>query len=309
MATYLVTQATGQQSRAVIKHLLASGAKVHAVVRDLTKELPADLKHDSITLFQGESKTFDDIYAAAQGCKGVFLNTFPIPGLEALQARTIVEASKKAGVESVVAASTVMTDNRAQWDNNEIKAIQLHGYWASKYELEGIVRGSGFSKGYTIVRPGMIHYDLFLPGSMGNFPRLSTHAEIDDLLQPGRTITWTDCDDIGRYAAAALLDPAKYSGQELDLVGASLDFEEVCAIVSKVSGRKVQAVKRTWEQLGEMGAQVFGQAFQLMANMKDWSYVIDNAKKVEEKFGMKMTSLEDALVRDRAQLLAGLPQN
>jgi uncharacterized protein YbjT (DUF2867 family) len=309
MGTYLVTQATGQQSRAVIKHLLASGAKVHAVVRDLTKELPADLKHNNIKLFQGESKTFDDIYVAAQGCKGVFLNTYPIPGLESLQAKTIVEACKKAGVESVVGSSTIMTNNKSHWDNDEIKAIQLHGYWASKYELEGIVRSSGFSKGYTIVRPGVIHFGLFLPGSLGNFPRLSTHAEIDDLLQPDRSLSWTDCDDIGRYAAAALLDPVKYSGQELDLVNAVFGYEELCAIVRRVSGREVHSVKRTWEELGEIGAQVWGQRFQLMANLKDWSYVVENAKAVEEKFGLKFTSFEDALIRDKAQLLAGLPKS
>ncbi|KAF5962965.1 nitrogen metabolite repression protein nmrA [Fusarium bulbicola] len=81
MSVYLVTQATGQQSQWVIKHLLGAGHKIHVVVRNIEK-MPALLSDPNITLFQGESKNLHDIFGAAQGCEAAFLNTVSFPGLE-----------------------------------------------------------------------------------------------------------------------------------------------------------------------------------------------------------------------------------
>ncbi|KAH7122037.1 NmrA-like family protein [Dactylonectria estremocensis] len=305
MSTYLITQATGQQSRWVITHLLEAGAKIHGVVRDLEK-VPPILKNPSITLFQGESKNFDDILAAARGCKGAFLNTVPYPGLETLQAKTIVEACQEAGVETIVAATTHGTGIKANWDGDAMKAIQLDHYYSSKATVEELVRAGKF-KAYTILRPSLIHHDFFLPGSLLNFPQLHTHGVIDSLLDDGKVIPYTDASDIGKYAAAALQDPAKFAGQELDLGNELLTFEEVRDILKRVSGREVTVVKRTPEELKELGISVFGQAFQLMANIKDLSWTTTAAKGIQEKFGIPFTSLEEALQRDRAQLLECLP--
>lgn len=305
MSTYLVTQATGGQGRSVISHLLAAGHKIHAVVRDLQK-VPPSLQHPSITLFQGESKNFEDIFKAAQGCKGVFLNTFPYPGLEALQAKTIVEASRKAGVENIVAATTHSTGNKAMWDDDATKAINLHGYFTSKATVEDIVRAGGFHA-YTILRPAVLHFDFFVPGAYGNFPRLPSDGELDHLLDDGARLPMTDANDIGKYAAAAFQDPAKFGGQEIDLGNELLTIEEIRDILIRVSGRQVRAPKRTQKELEEMGIAVFGQAFHLMSNIKDLSWTTARAKETQEKFGIPFTSLEEALQRDKALLLECLP--
>ncbi|KAJ3541189.1 hypothetical protein NM208_g4722 [Fusarium decemcellulare] len=305
MATYLVTQATGQQSQWVVRHLLGAGAKVHAVVRDLQK-VPPILKEPDVTLFQGESKNLDDVLAAAQGCKGAFLNTVPFPGLESLQAKTIVEACQKAGVESVVAATTVCTADKSIWDNDETKEMGLHGYFASKAEVEDIVRAGKFQS-YTILRPAVLHHDFFLPGAHGNFPRLPTHGELDDLLINGARVPYTDTYDLGKYAAAALRDPARFNGKEIDLGNELLTFEEVREVLVKVSGRDVRVVKRTVEELEKMGASVFGQKFQLLSNIRDLSWITAEAKKVQEEFGIPFTPLAGSVQRDKDRLLECLP--
>ncbi|KAI7773280.1 hypothetical protein LA080_011358 [Diaporthe eres] len=305
MSTYLITQATGQQSRWVISHLLAAGSKIHAVVRDL-QNVPPILQDPNITLFQGESKNFEDIFKAAQGCKGVFLNTFPYPGLEARQAKTVVEASQKAGVETIVVATTHGTANKAMWDDEATKKINLHQYFSSKTTVEEIVRAGGF-QAYTILRPAVIHHDFFVPGCYGNFPRLPTHGELDHLLEDGARVPYTDANDIGKYAAAALLDPAKFASQEIDLGNELLTIEQVRDILTQVSGRQVKATKHTQKEVKEMGISVFGQAFHLMSNIKDLSWTTARAKEVQEKFGIPFTSLEAAVQRDRALLLECLP--
>lgn len=305
MATYLVTQATGQQSRWVVTHLLAAGAKVHAVVRDLQK-VPPILQDPGVTLFQGESKNFEDIFRAAQGCRGVFLNTVPFPGLEALQAKTVVEACKKAGVESIVAATTFAASNKAMWDDDGTKKIQLHQYFTSKAEVEDIVRGGEF-QAYTILRPAVIHHDFFLPGCLQNFPRLPTHGELDHLLNEGAKMAYTDAHDVGKYAAAALQNPSKFGGQEYDLANELLTMQDVRDILTKVSGREVRATKRTPAEMDEMGISVFGQKFYLWVNIKDLSSVPVVANEVQAKSGIRFTSLEAALQRDKARLLECLP--
>ncbi|KKY37932.1 hypothetical protein UCDDA912_g02149 [Diaporthe ampelina] len=305
MGTFLVTQGTGQQSRWVISHLLAAGSKIHAVVRDLQK-VPPVLQDPSITLFRGESQNFEDILKAAQGCKGVFLNTFPYPGLEALQAKTVVEACQKAGIEQIVVATTHGTANKAMWDDEITKEINLHQYFSSKAAVEEIVRAGGFQS-YTILRPAVIHHDFFKPGCYGNFPRLPTHGELDHLLEDGARLPFTDASDVGKYAAAALRDPAKFGGQEIDLGNELVTIEEARDILTQVSGRPVWVTKRTQKEVEEMCISVFGQAFHLLSNIKDLSWTIAGAKEVQDKFGIPFTSLEAAVQRDRALLLECLP--
>ncbi|KAH7146629.1 hypothetical protein B0J13DRAFT_664083 [Dactylonectria estremocensis] len=108
-------------------------------------------------------------------------------------------------------------------------------------------------------------------------------------------------------SGAAFQDPTKFAGQEIDLGNELLTFEEVRDILIKVSGRDVRVVKRTPEELKEMGISVFGQAFQLMANIKDLSWTTAVAKAVQDKFEIPFTSLEEVLQRDRALLLECLP--
>lgn len=306
MATYLITQGTGQQSRAIIEHLLAAGAKVHAIVRDPAKVQPL-LKEPGVTLFQGETKNTDDIAAAAKGCTAAFLNTFPLPlGLEAEQSRAFVDACKKTGIKHVVANTTSGTDRKDLWDVEATKPLGLHAYYTSKASIEDIIRGGGFET-YTILRPGLIHSDFFGFGAAMNFPRFATHAEIDDLQDDGITMHFTDCDDIGKYGAAALLNPDKFGGQEITLVGDDLNFTQVAEIVTRVSGQQVRAVKRTPEEVEQMGNTVTGQKFQLGQNLYGRKMMRASANDAPAKFGIPFNSLETALTREKARLLETLP--
>ncbi|KAK8019078.1 hypothetical protein PG990_004216 [Apiospora arundinis] len=286
-STYLITQATGGQSGWVITHLLAAGAKVHAMVRNLNKELPAVLREPGVTLFEGDSTNSDAIYQAAQGCQGVFLNTVPYPpGLEVQQAKTVLAAARKAGVATVVSSSTIGTDEAALRASDAVRDCGLAGYYASKHEAEELVRAAGF-EAYTIVRPAVIHYDLCTARHLEN--------------TPGSAAT---------YVAAALLagPTGKFANQEIDMCHELFDFDEVAALLNKVAGKKdVKAVKRTVEELKAMDAFVFGEAFHLLANAYDFSsHGGAAAAGVQAKFGIPFTSLEAALTRDKASLLETL---
>ncbi|KAI2634955.1 NmrA family protein [Hypomontagnella submonticulosa] len=306
MASYLITQATGQQSQAVIKHLLAAGLKVHAVVRDAQK-IPAALKSPGVTIFQGDSTNFDEIYRAAQGCKGAFLNTFPIPGLEAQQAKTIAEASKKAGVEFIVAATTFLTGDRSVWDDDATKECGLHEYYVSKAAIEDAVRQTFGDKAYTILRPAFIHHDYFLPSVHHNFPELATHRELAHCFDEGSRMPHTDADDIGKYALAAFQDPAKFGGQGIDLGNEALTIEEVRDILVRVTGRDVTIRKRSPEEAEKIRNTVMGQRFHFMANVKDFSAIAATAEETQAKFGIPFTPFEQSMQKGKARLLECIP--
>ncbi|KAF4500778.1 hypothetical protein FAGAP_3060 [Fusarium agapanthi] len=287
MSVYLVTQAIGQQSQWVIKHLLEAGHKIHAVVRNIEK-IPALLSDPSITLFQGESKNLDDIFKAALGCEAAFLNTVSFPGLMSFRPKQLSKLARRL-------------------DNKDVKAVpRLHEYYTSKYEVENIVRTGKFES-YTILRPARIHYDFFIPGAYNNFLRLPTDGEIDDLLADGAKFPCTDAHDVGKYAAAALQDPTRFRGQEIDLGNELFDFEEVRNILAIVSGRGVGIVKCTPEEVENLDIGVHGHMFQHFANMKPFDFVQRGAKQVQEKFAITFTSLEDALRRDKDRLMECIP--
>jgi uncharacterized protein YbjT (DUF2867 family) len=154
MSTYLVTMANGHQAQWTIEYLLAAGAKVHALVRD-PSTLTDKLARPGITVFGRDNENPEAIFKAAQGCKGVFLNTFPMSP-EGPQAQLVLDACKKAGVESVVASTSFYTGDKRLWDDAECFKI-MGWYYTSKANAEEVVRKSGMT--YTILRPGFLHHN------------------------------------------------------------------------------------------------------------------------------------------------------
>jgi uncharacterized protein YbjT (DUF2867 family) len=302
MATYLITQASGVQAGWTIAHLLEGGAKIHAVVRNLNK-VPPSLQHPDIKVFQGESVNYDQIFAAAQGCHGVYLGTFLDARIQAKQARTVVDACREAGVKSIVVSTSFGTSHRHLWDT---ETSALHEYYNSKVEVEDIVRRGNF-EAYTILRPAFMHVNYILPQVNDNFPRLHTHGILDHIYNDGARMPHTDANDIGKYAAAALRDPARFNGQEIEFCSESLTIEEARDILAKVSGREIKTQKWTLEGMQKEGIAVPVTGFHMLANETDFSVLVAATKEAEMRFGIPFTSLEAALQRERAQLLECLP--
>ena len=304
MSTYLVTQATGDQSQWTIEFLLAAGAKVHALVRDPTK-LPDLLKRPGVTVFDRENNSPPAIFKAAKGCKGVFLNTFPSfvdVESEGQQARTVLEECKKAGVETVVASTSFYTGDRAKWANDESYPL-VGSYYESKYKVEEAVRAANFHS-YTILRPAVIQHDYTVPHTTHNFPDLPKTGTLTHTLNDGVGLLHVDERDIGKYAAAALLDPIKFGGQEIEMANELLTMEDVRDIMVKVTGKDVKVKKWTEEETNGALLSVFIARFELWANIHPQK---STAAATAEKFGIAFTSLEEYFEREKTKILASLP--
>ncbi|KAI6351071.1 hypothetical protein MCOR25_010165 [Pyricularia grisea] len=302
MSTFLVIQATGGQGQWVITHLLKSGAKVHALVRDVNKPLPAILKAEGVTLFEGESVNAEAVYAAAKGTSGVFLNTF-MSETEIKQAESVVEGARRAGVETIVASTAIGSGDKTILESEYTKSIGLHQYYVNKNGIQEVVKNGGF-KSWTILHPAYIHFDIFTPKNAYNFPRMP-QGILDHVLDAGRKIAHTDASDIGRYAAAALMNPEKFNGEIVEL-GLAMDCDEMAADLSKVSGKNVEAVRYTFQEAQKAGVFQFGMAFQLLANVFDFSNLVGAGLRNQEKYGIHLLRLEESLVRDKEQLMSTL---
>jgi uncharacterized protein YbjT (DUF2867 family) len=277
---------------------------MHALVRDPQK-VPVTLQRQGITIFARENDDPQALFKAAQGCKGVFLNTFPNyedVESEGRQAQVVLDACKKTGVEVVVASTSFYTGDKSMWSDPESRILVGH-YYESKAKIEDVVRGARL-KAYTILRPAFISHDYLLPRAYYNYPDLPKSETLAHAFDEGIRMLQIDEYDIGKYAAAALLDPVQFGGHEIDMANECLTIEEVRDIIAKVSGRDIKVKKWTEEEVEAVSASIFAVKFELWANIAIQS---SSAKETEKQFGIPFTSLEEYFEREKAGLMACLP--
>lgn len=311
MVSYLVTGATGRQGGAVVNRLLAAGAKVHAVVRNQSSPEAAALHERGVVLFEGTHEEPHRVFlAAAKGCTGVFLNlTVFEPGKAGSQADAVINACKTGAgttLTSIVLSSTSRTDEMST-DLDTAVAVHpwLGQYYTAKSEVEAAVRASGIEH-YTILRPPVLAYDYLLPNSATPqaFPQLPRLGTLVTSLNDEGTLPYLDEDDIGMLTAAALLEPAKFSGHEIELASDNLSAREVRDVLAHVSGIDVKLHKRTPSELEETKNTEFFQVFELLANRSPRRVDVEA---LEETYGIKLTRFSEYMERNKDKLIDSLP--
>ncbi|KAJ6495392.1 NAD dependent epimerase/dehydratase [Mycena sanguinolenta] len=251
------------------------------------------------TLFKGGFGDVRAITAAIQGVSGVFLNTFPDftdPNGEARVAETFVAAARATGtVKSFVVSTVHKTNLRADW--NEVKADFpfLAQYFGSKAGVERVIRASGFT--YTILRPGWLMHNYIAPGPAYHFPEYMSERVFTLSSPPDWRMDHLDADDVGQFAAAALLDPTRFSGKELELVNEHLTFEEIAALLSEAVGAEIKVKYRTAEETAEMRKVLPTVERQL------WAPTIEPTDTSElAEYGFRLTTLKEFLEREKSAI-------
>jgi uncharacterized protein YbjT (DUF2867 family) len=263
----LVLGATGAQGGAVVRALLAAGVPVRILVRDAAKaQLLVDL---GATLAIGD---FDDeagLLAGCQGARAVFSMQnppFPDTASERRHGRKIVTATKAAGVSQLIHTSVSGTGayhravagwDEGRWDRN---------YWESKADVECVVRSAGFDF-YTIVKPAFMMENFTRPKADFMFPDLRADGLVT-ALKPDTQLKLVAADDIGLIVAAAVLDPARLNGAEIELGGDSLTMPEIAATLSAATGRSVIATSLSADAViarGQFPGWVNSQEWQVVA--------------------------------------------
>lgn len=283
------------------------------MVRDPTSEAAGKLRDagaGKVKLFQGQLTDIDAYKKAAEGTSGIFLN-LPDPDpagdvdSQYLTAKSILDAVKQAGVRRVVASTTLFADQPEKWDNDEIAEIGLRHYFKSKARMEDAVRESGMD--WTILHPAWLMGNYILPNAPYVYPELVEKAELAHALAEGRTMSHTDEEDVGRYAAAAFCKPAKFLGQSIDLGNENLSTGQVAELLSKASGKAVATRQRSSEEIGEiLGSSTVPAAlpFEIFASKQTFK---TDSGLAQKQYGIALTSFEDYLQKHSEKLGKSVP--
>jgi NADH dehydrogenase len=168
-----VAGATGFVGSHIVKALLASGAKVRALVRDPAKarqQLPT-IAGDKLVLIPG---TLDEPTALANLCAGAHSVVNAVGIIREVGTQTFERIHVKGTQNLVTAASAAKVQHFVQISALGVRPDGIAEYQRSKWEGEQIVRRSGMA--WTILRPSMIHgvgseaIDTFLDLMSGETP-------------------------------------------------------------------------------------------------------------------------------------------
>jgi NAD(P)H dehydrogenase (quinone) len=234
MTKLLVTGAAGHLGRAVLRHLLetsqVAAADIVAASRDPNKL--ADLAANGLETRTADFNDEAGLVKAFTGIDRVLIistDELATPGKRITQHRNAVSAAAKAGVKHILYTSLPNPDK------------SLVTFAPDHLGTEEAIKASGVP--YTILRNSWYH-DNYLMGMPHNLQVGKWYTSVGT----GK-ITTLSRDDCARAAAAALANPPAGS-RILTLTGSeSLTAAEIAARASAATGKPLEVVDVTDEQL------------------------------------------------------------
>jgi len=212
-STLLVTGATGNLGREVVRALLRAGYSIKAGSRDVRKIKPTK-NLEAVKLDYTDAGTFS---AALDGVTGVFLVAPPMDPEAPTKLVPFIEKAKETGVTHIVFNSALGVDQ------NEQAPLRV---------VEHVVMDSGVS--YTILRPNFF-MENFSTGFIA--PMIKHQNGIFLAAGDGKT-SFISTKDIAEVAMKAFSE-AHYS-KEYNLTGPkALDHTQAAKIISAASGKIV----------------------------------------------------------------------
>jgi len=264
----LITGASGNVGKEVLKQIVAAGAKVRAAFQTVTKAAAAPSGVEIVTMDYNQPQT---LQAALKGVERVFLVGPPTPNLPALE-RKAVDEIKQSGVRQVVKLSAM--------GGRDAIFPRQHA------DSEDYIKSSGVS--YTFLRPN---------GFMQNFvtyngATINTQNAFYGSQGDGK-VSHIDLRDIAAVAVKTLTESG-HEDKAYTLTGPeALSNARVAEILSEDTGREIRYV--------DLPAEQFKQSL-LGAGLPEWSA---NALVDLQQFYRRGSA--SAVARDVEQLLGRKP--
>ena len=218
----LVTGATGNIGRALVKQLSAAGATVKALVRDPGKA--AALQAPGVTIVQGDLADPASLDAALDGVDHVFLLSAMVPGQVELQGN-LVEAARRAGRPHIVKLSVYGAGPDAP-----VPFARWH--WQTEQQIEQ----AGLP--FTHLRP-----NNFMQNLLGQGRSIAGQGAFYDSIGADTPVSQVDVRDIAAVAASALTQPG-HAGKTYQVMGPeAISNNDMAATLSEVLGKPVRYVQ------------------------------------------------------------------
>lgn len=124
-------------------------------------------------------------------------------------------------------------------------------------------------------------------------------------LRPDSILPLVDVDTIGRFGAAAFLDPGRFDKQEIELADEFLLPDQVLSKLGRATGRDLQVVYMTDEEVeAQKGANPFVAG---MVMMRDLAGFVDLEK--VKSWGMPVSSMDKFIAREKERVLETYKQD
>lgn len=296
--TVFVCGATGTQGNAVAHNLLEQGIQVRSITRNISSPQAKHLLSKGISLSEGDFNNKESLKKLMVNCTAIFLNLQPNhsnPNAELDQAKNIISAAKEAGIKQIIYTSALATNNPERlphWNPSDIIGMLLR----SKQAIENEVKNAGFET-WTILRPGNFMSN-FLGPMVQMYKGLAETKKFTTAFLPETILPMIDPNDIGKFATASILDPAKFNRQEINTVSQMINVMDLTDDLSRITGTPMQAVFLSEEEILEQLPQNPLLAPQKV--MRDMSLLVD----IEEvkKWGIKLGTFTEFLEREKERV-------
>ncbi|MFJ6619640.1 NmrA family NAD(P)-binding protein [Kitasatospora sp. NPDC091335] len=254
----LVAGATGRQGGATARALIAAGIPVRGLVRDPATDRAKEIEALGVELVTGDLDDLGSVCRAAEGARAVFSVQMPdMDGRgfegEVAQAVNLIEGARAAGVPQFVHTSVSGAGQHVGWVKD--RWAWMEPYYSAKAGIQDRVRDAGFAH-WTLVKPGFF-MENFLPSARIMFPR-GIEGGLVTLLKPATRLSLVAVADIGAAAAAAIAEPERLDGVELELAGDFLSMTDIAATLSRALGVELAAPDMTGEEATAAGMPDMG---------------------------------------------------
>jgi uncharacterized protein YbjT (DUF2867 family) len=223
--TVAVFGATGQQGGAVVDALLDRNARVRALVRDPQSDRAQALAARGVELAAVRADDPASLAAALATVEGFYFMTPEANTLEEVETEirigtALVDAAAEVGVPHVVFNSVFGADRESGVPHHD-----------SKHRIEEHLRKSG-------LRATMVRATAFMENFTSVMAPSREHGEIVLRLPlpEDAALKMISIRDIGRVAAAILLDTAEAPGGAVELVGDELTGPQIAAAFGARAG-------------------------------------------------------------------------
>lgn len=293
-----VCGATGTQGGALTHHLLQKGIKVQAITRDINSTTAKNLLSLGVSLTEGN---FDDeqcLLRGMTGCTTLFLNLTPNPTNptgELDQAKRILGVAKKVGINQVIYTSALGTTNPERlrhWNPNSFVGMIVLG----KQVIENQVRDSGFEQ-WTILRPGNFMSN-FLDPLVRMYQGLVETGTFTTAFTKETVLPMVDPNDIGKFAAAAVMEPTRFNRKEIEIVSQMMGVEAVMQDLSRATGKTLSVSFLSEEEVEVQSRQKPFLAFQVA--MRDLSQFVDMEE--VKKWNIELGTFAQFLEREKERV-------
>jgi len=278
----LVTGATGNVGRHLVRELTALGAATRALVRE-TSDV-SELSELGIEVAVGAFEDPDALREACAGAERVFLLSPPGAATLVAQQLPVVAAARASGtVRYVVKLSSIAAD-----EPSPPAIVAAHRRIEEEIEASGVA--------WTHLRP-----NWFMQNELGQADSVASDGIF--YAPDVATVSMVDARDVAAVAARVLTSGG-HEGKAYTLTGPEpLGYGDVAATYSRVLGRAVRWQEVTFEQAraSMLGAglpdELAGGFAAIMRRYRDGGVTAEVSPEVERLLGRELTTFE-RFIRD-----------